>query len=194
MDMVQARYRTHDQITRNIDPYYRKFQKKMYGGREWMNIILALGTPDDTILAKMNEIVKERTEKSDPLRQRRDHMLPRAERAPRTVQGVDHHISAGKTLRMQAKALDKEIKQANEEWDRFRRSRYTWRQWQALLDQRDAAWDEAIAGSGKYIAYFSFSEVGFGIFGFFIFLGGWAGGRVDSQSCPCINAGLVFLV
>ena len=52
-----------------------------------MNIILALGTIDETIVAKMNEIVKQRTEAAHPLLQRRDHMLPKAERAPRPREG-----------------------------------------------------------------------------------------------------------
>ena len=79
---VRERFSRNESITRNIDPYYRKFQKHMYGGREWMNIILALGTIDDTIVAKMNEIVRERTASADPLLPRREHQLPAAERAP----------------------------------------------------------------------------------------------------------------
>ena len=118
VDRVRGRFTTQESFSRNIDPYYRRFQKNMYGGREWMNIILALGTIDETIVAKMNEIVQQRSEAADPLLQRRDHMLPKAERAPRTVQGVDHHISEGKKLRMQAKAIDRRIQAANKDWER----------------------------------------------------------------------------
>ena len=110
-----------------------------------MNIILAIGTVDETIVAKMNEIVREKIEKAqeDPLQQRRDHLKPKDERAPRDVRGVDHHISEGKRLRQEAKQLDKRIEQANRQWARGE-CHYTYRQWHALLEERERAWNEAI--------------------------------------------------
>ena len=55
---MARRYKTNEQRNRNLEPYYRKFQKLMYGGREWMNILLAIGTIDDLVIAKMNEQVQ----------------------------------------------------------------------------------------------------------------------------------------
>ena len=55
---MARRYKTNEQRSRNLEPYYRKFQKLMYGGREWMNILLAIGTIDDLVIAKMNEQVQ----------------------------------------------------------------------------------------------------------------------------------------
>ena len=146
---MQARFATNEQITRNVDPYYRFFQKKMYGGREWMNIILAIGTIDHVILAKMNAITQMRTEDAarNPLPQRRDHHLPKDERAPRDKQGIDHKTSEGKRLRAHAKKLDKDIAKADADWYAGRGSQYTRRQWQALLDEGDAAWDEAVCST-----------------------------------------------
>ena len=155
VDRVRGRFTTQESFSRNIDPYYRKFQKKMYGGREWMNIILALGTIDETIVAKMNEIVRERTERGDPLHPRREHQLPAAERAPRTVQGVDHHISKGKRLRLQAKEIDKQIQIANRAWERSGRRHYTRSQWEALLAERERAWDEAICSTPTRFGVFN---------------------------------------
>ena len=51
---MARRYKTNEQRSRNLEPYYRKFQKLMYGGREWMNILLAIGTIDDVVIAKMS--------------------------------------------------------------------------------------------------------------------------------------------
>ena len=144
---MQERYKTEEKRARNIDPYYRRFQKQMYGGREWMNIIMAIGTIDDIIVAKMNDIVRERTRaaRADPLHQRRDHHFPKSERAARTVQGVDHHISEGKSLRSEAKKLDKQIQRAQEAWEnRQEPYRGSWEQWNGLLRARNAAWDEAL--------------------------------------------------
>ena len=144
---VRERYSTQESISRNIDPYYRFFQKQMYGGREWMNIILAIGTIDEFILGKMNEIVQERTQAAraaaDPLQQRRDHRKPRAERTRQDMQGVDHKVSEGKRLRAEAKKKDKEVEQAEEAWQS---GRYwgNWEQWRELLAARTYAWDEAI--------------------------------------------------
>ena len=155
VDRVRGRFTTQESFSRNIDPYYRRFQKNMYGGREWMNIILALGTIDETIVAKMNEIVQERTEAADPLLQRRDHMLPKAERAPRTVQGVDHHLSEAKKLRMQAKAIDRRIQAANWDWERHGRSQYTAYGWRLLLEEREQAWNEAICSTPTRFGFFN---------------------------------------
>ena len=148
---VQERYRTEEKRARNLDPYYRRFQKQMYGGREWMNIIMAIGTIDDIIVQKMNEIVRERTraaqeaQQQNPLQQRRESQLPRSERAPRTVQGVAHQVSEGKRLRAEAKMLDKQIQRAWKAWeDRGQRWNRGWDEWQGLLRAREAAWDEAM--------------------------------------------------
>ena len=144
---VAGRYLTHERFVRNLDPFYRKFQKEMYGGREWMNIILAIGDIDEFILGKMNMIVEERTEearaKATPLQQRRDHQLPRRDRTRLDCQGVTHKVSEGKTLRAEAKKKDKEVEQAEEAWQS---GRYwgNWEQWEELLAARTYAWDEAI--------------------------------------------------
>ena len=161
VDHVREQFKTQESFSRNIDPYYRRFQKNMYGGREWMNIILALGTIDETIVTKMNEIVKQRTEAAHPLLQRRDHMLPKAERAPRTVQGVDHHLSEGKKLRMHAKAIDRRIQAANRDWERNRRSQYTAYGWRLLLEEREQAWNEAICSTpARFVAKVSQTPAG----------------------------------
>ena len=144
---VATRWNTQEKRTRNLDPHYRKFQKEMYGGREWMNIILAIGDIDEFILGKMNMIVEERTEearaKANPLQQRRDHQLPRRDRTRLDCQGVTHKVSEGKTLRAEAKKKDKEVEQAEEAWQS---GRYwgNWEQWEELLAARTYAWDEAI--------------------------------------------------
>ena len=144
---VATRWNTQEKRTRNLDPHYRKFQKEMYGGREWMNIILAIGAIDEFILGKMNEIVQERTQearaKADPLQQRRVHQKPRAERTRQDMQGVDHKQSEGKRLRAEAKKKDKEVQQAEEAYANGR-YRGTWQQWQELVAARIYAWDEAI--------------------------------------------------
>ena len=197
MQDVANRYETHEQRDRNIDPYYRKFQKIMYGGRVWMNVILALGTIDELIVENMNDIVCERS-LAAPLQQRREHQKPAFLRGPRVKVGIDHRLSIGKTLRGKAKELDRKIQQAEEDWREGRGRQYSWPEWMALLDERNRKWDEAICSTPpppcpclnagllrtqwplhqrrvwEEITYFQ-SEVGFGIF---VGWGAWVSGRV----------------
>ena len=110
-----------------------------------MNIILAIGTIDDLIIRMMQDIVLERAARAqaDPLHQRREHHLPLEQRAPRPVQGLNHAISEGKALRMQAKQLDKRIQVAQTAWDQGKGG-CSWHDWDMLLAEREWAWDEAL--------------------------------------------------
>ena len=80
---------------------------------------------------------------TDPLPPRRDSHRPLAERQPRERKGVEHTVSHAKTLRMNAKKWDKQIAKADKEYKRGK-STMMWSAWNALLEQRDRAWDEAL--------------------------------------------------
>ena len=154
------RFTSNEGKRRNLDPYYRRFQLLMYGGREWMNIILAIGTIDDTIVDAMNNEIRRRMATAVPLHQRRDEdsKLPRAERpAKQRRQGVQHTVSNPKQLREKAKLLDKKLAKVNEEWERGRCTMGA-AEYYNLIAARDTAWDEAYP-------------------------------IPTLHSCPCINAG-----
>ena len=153
------RFTSNEGKRRNLDPYYRRFQLLMYGGREWMNIVLAIGTIDESIVLNMNAELQRRMAATHPLHQRRDEMskLPRDQRPAKQRKGIDHQISNAKQLREAAKLLDKKIAKVDKDWERGRCT-MGGAEYYNLCHERDAAWDEAYQ-------------------------------IPTLHSCPCINAG-----
>ena len=49
-----------DRLGRQMKTYYNKFQKETFGGREWMQIIIAIGTIDEDIVQCVNDVIHER--------------------------------------------------------------------------------------------------------------------------------------
>ena len=79
-----------------------------------------------------------------PLQQRRDiARLKREERPTKQFKGIEHQVSNPKQMRDFAKRLNKQIAKAQADWDRGR-SQMSNYDWFALLEARDAAWDEAL--------------------------------------------------
>ena len=122
---------------RTLPSYYRRSQFEDYGGREWCQLLIALGHVNAEVVKIFNEVCKDRAE-----RKRYEHRsLPRAERpsadAP-TRQGVKHKVSEAKALRDHAKRLAKKL---------------TWKSSAAQRDAVAKAWATAeevsrLAGSG----------------------------------------------
>lgn len=93
---------------RTLPSYYRRSQFEDYGGREWCQLLIALGHVNAVVVEIFNKVCKDRAE-----RKRYEHRsLPRAERpsadAP-TWQGIKHKVSEAKALRDHAKRLAKKL-------------------------------------------------------------------------------------
>ena len=118
--------------------YYRKHQKEMFGGSEWANIILAIGTIDVDNVDIVNDEI-----------QRRVHiktgrpMEKRIDRADQTVRGVQHSLSYAKKLREAASALDNNIAKQAVLLPEWSDAHEVVALAIASTKKRDAAWNEA---------------------------------------------------
>jgi hypothetical protein len=131
---------------RSVDSYYRRAQYTDYGGREWCNILLAIGDVDELIVSLMAELVAERralattqgsSSRSESAR------VPRTQR-PGPSCGVQHQESEAKKARNHAKSLDKKLATQKAWWEEGRLDKcLPWHAWQKLQAERDAAWDHA---------------------------------------------------
>ena len=126
-------------VQRTLQSYYTKFQLEMFGGREWMFIIIAIGTIDEDIVQCVNDEIQARLCKNAGRNQQK-----RADRQDQTVKGVEHQVSEAKRWREYCKQLDKRISDETILWDQGRSRMKGW-EWRELLLTRDREWDGAEA-------------------------------------------------
>jgi len=131
---------------RSLDSFYRRSQYTDYGGREWCNVLLAIGVVDELIVSLMADLAAQRralaatqgsSSKSESAR------VPRTQR-PGPSYGVQHEESEAKKARNYAKSLDKKLATQEALWEAGRRDRcMPWHDWQQLQADRESAWDHA---------------------------------------------------
>ncbi len=132
-----------DGTARLLASFYRKSQYEDYGGREWMNLVLALGDLGPRIIDIMNDIIKGRTALASTQGRPRKVSHPRAEREPTERPGLHHTTSEAKSLREAAKLLDKRIRRQEDLWRTRPWQCMPWATWNRLLQERSDAWDHA---------------------------------------------------
>ena len=124
-------------VQRTLQSYYTKFQMEMYGGREWMFIIIAIGTIDEDIVQCVNDEIQARLCKNAGR-----HQQKRADRQDQTVKGVQHQVSYAKKWRTYCHQLDLQIQSETLLWDQGLSRMSAW-EWRHLLWTRDHEWDGA---------------------------------------------------
>ena len=144
---------------RTLESYYRQSQYEDYGGREWCNILVALGDVPNLIVGIMSEISRERR---DAWNATVAALGPTQGKASRFAQGgvrgrswatkevrkrpagkgVQHETSVATKARADAHALDRRVKKQEDLYNEGKRCMNR-QQWQKLLSDRDAAWDKA---------------------------------------------------
>ena len=136
-----------EKVNREYKSSYRTHVFSVFGGLEWLHAVIALGQlPKDFV-----EIVRENCMQRKALAPAQGNnpqprQLKRDKREDQRVVGLQHKKSEAKDLREKAKLLDKRIKKENERYER-KESTLSTSKWQALLDERAAAWDKAEAVS-----------------------------------------------
>ncbi len=142
---------------RTLESYYRRQQYDDYGGREWCNILIALGTVPERIVHVMNEIAAERRASWDaedratpqvPSHKPYTSLKREAREDPDQVMGIRHKTTAAMELRKKAHGLGVKIKKEEAKWEKGE-SKMGIYAWQGLLGARDKAWGEAEAVSDK---------------------------------------------
>ena len=150
--------RTKDAYNRTLESYYRKSQHQDYGGRLWQYCLLALGCLPRKLIKIVNEVIRERTEASRAAQaassstasaSTRGH-VPRAQRKHTEGSGVRHKRCNIYGLRTRCKQLDSQIQRQEYLWSHGRRHEcMSQRRYNALLQEREEAWDAAEAESKK---------------------------------------------
>jgi hypothetical protein len=134
---------------RTLDSFYRRSQYQDYGGREWCNILLALGDVDPRIVAIMHDLVQERRALAATQGSASQGSAAKAPQVPRQERpgpslGVQHKESEAKKARNYAKGLDKRLQEQDGWWAAGRHDWcMPWPAWQRLQADRDRAWDRA---------------------------------------------------
>ena len=145
------------QHARTARMVFRRHCFKMFGGIEWMYLILAVGDLNDKLVSCANkastELVEARKRKlGDAYRdneawmpaaaQRRKDREASASSAGPQFHAVVHKPAASKEMRSRGRKLDKRIEREEEAWaaGRSQMNGYTWRR---LKEEADRVWAEA---------------------------------------------------
>ena len=140
MRMLGNRTRSNERVQRNATSYYRTYQHESIGGREWVNILIATGDIDDTVVTIMNELVQDRLRVSCSTAEARQKK--RSERELTSAQGIQHTQSEAKRWRAWAKSLDNKVNMENDLYTKGR-SELRFAEWEKLTAERTGAWDMA---------------------------------------------------
>ena len=109
---------------RNTNSYCRTWQYDMFGGREWANILIAIGDIDDVVVAKVNDIIQERL--SAPCATAEARQEKRCRRDRQAVRCVQQPTREATRWRDCAKRLDKKMAKDNDLWRRVRMPSWQW--------------------------------------------------------------------
>ena len=146
------------QYARTARMVYRRACFKMFGGIEWMYLLLAVGDINDLLDLCANkastELVEARKRKlGDAYRepevwqpaaaQRREDRAASASSAglPK-FKGVVHNVAKSKQLRTAGRRLDKQIEEQQAAWDAGG-SNMSWHAWRQLRTEADRVWANA---------------------------------------------------
>ena len=153
-DKVDAAQKMHKgvkhKIIREMNTRHRTHCKEMFGAREWLYIIIAIGTLDDLIIECVHEEFRQ-SAKAKGFEPTKAFASPQGASASstdtrRTVTGIKHKKSLAKQLREKAKRLQKELSRENEKWQDHKGT-MSWREWDRKHAQLESLWVQANAAS-----------------------------------------------
>ncbi len=118
-----------------------------FGGLPWLAWYLAIGDIPPELVDYVNEFISDKV-RAEAQREPSRRPVPgpklsarsaaiRAGESPPPKVGVQHTVVEAKQARKRAKALDKQVERAEEEW-RAGTSSMGWRRWASLLEEREA--------------------------------------------------------
>jgi hypothetical protein len=137
MEDVRAKMRGDD-AARAIRSCYRSWCHQEFGGDVWAKLLMATGTVNGQLVRALDECSAEREAIPEHLRRANGLPVPvRKDREP-GEKGIIHLPSEAKVARELAKALDKEIKDADWYWHRHGETKLQWWQWEDLKQRREA--------------------------------------------------------
>ena len=137
---------------------YRRACFKMFGGLEWMYLLLAVGDINDVVVSCTKqasaELVEARKRKlgdayrdpevwmPDADQRRKDRAASASSAGLPKFNGVVHKLALSKKMRANGRQLDKMIAKEQAAYDAGR-SKMPWHAWKKLCDDADRVWAEA---------------------------------------------------
>ena len=180
---LAQRCSTQEDVERTVASNFRTHCYEAFGGKPWLHWFIAIGDITAELVSLANDYLTARVRQlaqREPLTSGR-HPTPKlsaralaaSQGQCRPATGVQHTVTQAKKARKEAKALDKQVRQAMEDWQRGQ-SNMSWRSWQAM---RRAQQDRHGWRVGRWVR----RKVACGRLG--CMRGAWAGGWVWVGGC-----------